>query len=677
MKKLKIASLLLLLFLLPQASLKDSPFLTINDLSIAGVEFKNLQLFLFESRDHHTKTKFSIANISGLGGSDEIVIKDIVCSHMAFTINAIICKQGRGQFLGSGLYETDFDFSLQVNQTKNELNLTNLTGIDDIRLVQAPVHDGVSQLSINFKGVTNDVFKPLLKSHRINWEQGAIDVATEVMLSQHRLTDLQSNIVLKSISIQTDDGRYACEDLNLSATLNATVNQEQWHWQIQTGISHGEIYLEPIYHPNPQQTLVFTANGLWNVNNKDLKVNEFIFDDPAMGHLAGQSRITIDQGFQIEQATLTFSSENLQQLDQTYIQPFLTETLFEGLRVTGAVNGQVDFTKQSLEAVSIDFSGLNFSDREGRFQIHNSHGTINWSSQLATGSLSTLFWDGLVINQLPFGATEIELATDNNKIKLNHPINMPSLGGNVHVGQFDWSSTTGKDPVIHFQGFIEEISLAQLASVLKWPNLHGSISGGIPQIIYHQGELKTSGELWVEVFGGHVIINQLVLVDFLSSQPEVFANIAVDNLDLEQISQTFKAGKITGKLSGFINDLHLLAWRPLTFFAWLGTPENDHSEHQISQRALDNIASIGVGPGVGLLSTTFLSYFDLFGYDRLGMGCYLHQGVCQLMGVNAVNEGFYLVKGQGLPRVDVIAYNTELDFDVLLKRMGRITQAEF
>jgi len=47
------------------------------------------------------------------------------------------------------------------------------------------------------------------------------------------------------------------------------------------------------------------------------------------------------------------------------------------------------------------------------------------------------------------------------------------------------------------------------------------------------------------------------------------------------------------------------------------------------------------------------------------------------MGVNAVNEGFYLVKGQGLPRVDVIAYNTELDFDVLLKRMGRITQAEF
>jgi len=245
------------------------------------------------------------------------------------------------------------------------------------------------------------------------------------------------------------------------------------------------------------------------------------------------------------------------------------------------------------------------------------------------------------------------------------------------VSQFDWLSIVGQDPVTHFQGIIERISLEQLATILKWPDLHGTISGGIPQITYHQGEIKTSGELWIEVFGGYVRVNKLVLANFLSAQPEVFADVEVDNLDLQQISQTFKAGKITGKLSGFINDLHLLAWQPVTFFAWLGTPENDSSKHEISQRALDNIASIGSGPGVGLLSTTFLRYFDLFGYDKLGMGCYLHQGVCQLMGVNAVNEGFYLVKGQGLPRVDVIAYNTQLDFNVLLKRLERISQAEF
>ncbi len=71
---------------------------------------------------------------------------------------------------------------------------------------------------------------------------------------------------------------------------------------------------------------------------------------------------------------------------------------------------------------------------------------------------------------------------------------------------------------------------------------------------------------------------------------------------------------------------------------------------------------LGVDRVLDYFRQLFLRYFDLFGYDKLGMGCYLHQGVCQLMGVNAVNEGFYLVKGQGLPRVDVIAYNTQLDF---------------
>jgi len=286
-------------------------------------------------------------------------------------------------------------------------------------------------------------------------------------------------------------------------------------------------------------------------------------------------------------------------------------------------------------------------------------------------------WEQLFIYLLPIGSTEVLLTTDNHRVVLNKPIDLPFLGGKIHVGKFDWVSVEGQEPVTHFQGDIERVSLAQLATRFKWPELDGTISGSIPEIIYHQGQIKTSGELWAQVFGGDIRVNNLVLANLFSTQPEIFADIVIDNLDLKALSQTFKSGDITGRLSGFVNDLQLLAWQPVTFFAWLGTPESDTSEHLISQRALDNIASIGSGPGVGLFSTTFLSYFDLFGYDKLGMGCYLHKGVCQLMGVNAVKEGFYLVKGQGLPRVDVIAYNTQLDFNVLLQRLERIIQSEF
>ncbi|NOR81198.1 MAG: C4-dicarboxylate ABC transporter, partial [Methyloprofundus sp.] len=108
----------------------------------------------------------------------------------------------------------------------------------------------------------------------------------------------------------------------------------------------------------------------------------------------------------------------------------------------------------------------------------------------------------------------------------------------------------------------------------------------------------------------------------------------------------------------------------------LGTPEDDDSTHRISQKAIESIASIGGGGVSDLLSRSFLGIFSNFYYSKLGFGCYLHQGVCQLMGVEVVDNGFYLVKGAGLPRIDVIGYNPELDWDILVNRLSRITTSD-
>ncbi|MGR9053308.1 MAG: C4-dicarboxylate ABC transporter, partial [Gammaproteobacteria bacterium] len=105
----------------------------------------------------------------------------------------------------------------------------------------------------------------------------------------------------------------------------------------------------------------------------------------------------------------------------------------------------------------------------------------------------------------------------------------------------------------------------------------------------------------------------------------------------------------------------------------LGTPTKDDSTHRISQKAVENLASIGGGGAADLVSRSFLRLFDTFGYDRLGLGCYLHDGVCQIMGVEPAKQGYYIVKGGGLPRIDVIGYNPRIDWNVLLSRLARIT----
>jgi hypothetical protein len=148
--------------------------------------------------------------------------------------------------------------------------------------------------------------------------------------------------------------------------------------------------------------------------------------------------------------------------------------------------------------------------------------------------------------------------------------------------------------------------------------------------------------------------------------------IEIDNLDLQQVTRRFAFGSMQGRLSGFIRDLELENWEPVTFYAWLGTPDGDDSKRRISQKAVSSLASIGGGGATNLLSRSLLRVFDNFGYERLGIGCYLHRGVCQLYGVAAAEQGFYIVKGGGLPRIDVIGYNPRIDWQILLQRLRRV-----
>lgn len=50
----------------------------------------------------------------------------------------------------------------------------------------------------------------------------------------------------------------------------------------------------------------------------------------------------------------------------------------------------------------------------------------------------------------------------------------------------------------------------------------------------------------------------------------------------------------------------------------------------------------------------------------------MSKGICQMRGVEPLTNGYYLVKGGGLPRIDVIGYNNQVDWRVLITRLQRI-----
>ncbi len=93
---------------------------------------------------------------------------------------------------------------------------------------------------------------------------------------------------------------------------------------------------------------------------------------------------------------------------------------------------------------------------------------------------------------------------------------------------------------------------------------------------------------------------------------------------------------------------------------------------------MENIGSIG-GGGAGVtaaLSSGFLRFFDDFNYDRLGISCRLQNEVCVMDGVApAANGNYYLVKGKGVPRIDVIGSSRRVDWPRLVEQLLAATES--
>jgi hypothetical protein len=232
---------------------------------------------------------------------------------------------------------------------------------------------------------------------------------------------------------------------------------------------------------------------------------------------------------------------------------------------------------------------------------------------------------------------------------------------------------------VRFDAEIRPISVARLSLAFGWPEFQGTLAGSIPGLQLRQGVVTLDGNLEATVFDGQVVVRGLSLSDPLGKFPRMRASIGINDLDLALVTQTFSFGMITGRLSGWIADLETFGWMPEAFDAFLFTPPDDRSKHRISQRAVTNLSSIGGGSGgsvAAALQGGFLKFFDDFGYKRLGLSCRLANDVCIMGGVEKTAGGYYIVKGAGLPRIDVIGSQTRVAWTTLVRQLGSVMESE-
>jgi hypothetical protein len=211
--------------------------------------------------------------------------------------------------------------------------------------------------------------------------------------------------------------------------------------------------------------------------------------------------------------------------------------------------------------------------------------------------------------------------------------------------------------------------MEKLSQALNWPPLAGEISATIPNVRYTEQRFEIGGALAIQLFNGTITIPKLRIEDPFGEVPNLYADITLRNIDLLSLTRTLDFGTIEGNLAGHIKELHLANWQPIYFDAEFATPKGDRSRHRISQRAVANISALSGAGATAALSRGFLSLFESFRYHRLGIRCRLTNGICEMGGVAPAGEGYYLVEGEGLPRIDVIGYHRRVDWQELLTRL--------
>lgn len=472
----------------------------------------------------------------------------------------------------------------------------------------------------------------------------------------------------REAAFASPDGLQAGERLGLDLDLELTRDGPGWSYGAHARLGDGAVYADPWYVEAGNDGLTVRAGGRYRGDG--ITLESLVFRQPRVleGEARGDPLWSSARGPRGGRVQLT--APDLAPLYATWLQPLATGTPLDRLEVSGSASAEVTLAAGRPQALRVELRDLYADDRDRRFGVYRLAGTVAWDRD--DHRPTTLTWDGGHLWRLDLGPGRFAATSRGARLALTEPLTVPVMDGAAVIDTLELDLAADDGPRGQLGGYLEPLSMTALSHAFGWPVFQGKVSGVLPRVTLADRRVALDGALLMRVFDGEVVLRDLVLNEPFGVVPELRANIDIRNLDLAPLTGAFSFGLIEGRLEGRVHDLVLQNWQPVAFDARLQTPPGDTSRHRISQRAVDSLTRIGGGAGIS--GALFLGLFKTFRYDTLGLGCRLERGACTMTGVGPAEDGYYLVEGAGLPRIDVIGYHRKVDWNILVQRLQRVTQ---
>jgi hypothetical protein len=604
------------------------------------------------------------------------------CEETLFASGRIQCQAGTLHFEHAqlGKQAISFSLALQPQLQQHQIKLSGLQLADSPVSLAITMNQSQWQLQVHADTVSLAALttwlplwlEPAQLTAIADWDyQGKVALDADIRGQDKAISQLTVKFAATDFSFSDQQDRYVGEGLTANGSLQVDMSASQWQWQNQLNVEAGQTYAEPIFIDFADTPAEIETAGSWQLPQQLIQVSQLRFEQKSVVSAHGQ--MTLEQN-QLARLKVKTQPADLAKLYPIWLQPFMLDTAAAKLDTSGQVT--VDFElDHDLYRLAVIADAVAVNDQEERFSVEGLSGKLGWSNAdvvMDTG----LSWQQAQVYAIPLGAAELKAQSHAGGFELLDSLILPVLDGELQLHAFSLQQDEQNQVSWSFEGLLSPISMETLSEALEWPTLHGKLSGVIPRVSYQDEQLKVDGALQVKLFDGTTVIRDLRMTSPLGALPQLYANIDVNNLDLELLTRTFDFGRISGRLEGYVHNLRLSNWQPVQFDARLATPDKNPGKRRISQKAVDNLSRIG-GGATGILSRSFLRFFKDFSYQRLGLACKLQNGICEMSGVEEAEQGYFIVKGGGglPPWINVVGYTRRVDWTDLIERLKAVSDS--
>lgn len=502
---------------------------------------------------------------------------------------------------------------------------------------------------------------------------GVVDGPVAIETPAGRPLRLDARLGLSQVALESQDGSVAVGDLGARVHLDYRQPADAGALlAVDATLQGGELLYGNTYVALADAAVQVRANAM-RLADGGWDVPHLSWRDGNVLALEGAASLSADGA--PRHLDIAVRSGALDAVPARYLSGWLGLAGLSDLALAGAFDGRLRVDDGVLAMVDAGFDGVSVLDPRQRFRIEGLDGNLRYA---AAGSVdSELAWREGRLYDLAFGAIRLPLRSDAGTLRLREPAALSMLGGEVRLEGFTLRPPDADGSLrIGFGLALDGLELGQLSKALGWPEFGGTLSGRIPSARYADERLDFDGGLSVQAFDGRIEVGALAMERPFGVAPTLSADLALHDLDLLGITEVFDFGSITGRLHGRIDGLRLVDWTATAFDAELHTEPRKGVRQRISQRAVQDISSVGDASFVTTLQGRLIGLFDDFGYRRIGIACRLENEVCRMSGLRSADNSFTIVEGAGVPKLQVVGFNRDVDWPTLLERLVAVAAGE-